>query len=494
MTYTNPGELFLALYERIMNREIKTFDQLCSAVSKQQVNFSVEPVLEKAFRLIQELNWGFFKDMEKSSFLKLWKELVVRHDKYKDFGDLKRNISISNIYVGLMDIHGYTKFCEESKDNLSRLHSLDQFLQDGVKKIARENGVLAKRERGDEILIIAGSATDIINTVLGIMNSFSRKPIIQDDAIIRDRSKYNINLPDFKISAGIAGGNFSNPLILTEEGVLSGFLLTVAARLQVRANELSPTQTKLLVTKSVYTNFLDENKMQKSPLFLRNILYFFDQGPVEFKNITLSSFEIVFRPEERYKEKYAEQLSELFQSINSGNWKQKIFSELLELIKQVLHAMPSFTFKLALNGGEETLSPAYLCALCDEALKHYEAHEDYIEAVKLFGDIVRRLEHIKDFDRLVFDYAREICRQYNSIIISYEKALNQEIGKNIDLIFDEKYKAAYANMKKNLDTYEKLKTYARRSKALTKKKSVWNTLIENNMSLLEPKIHSGKKS
>ncbi|MDD5065743.1 MAG: hypothetical protein PHF84_01725 [bacterium] len=492
MAFNNPNELFLSLYEKIMNRDITTFQELVDHMDKQQISFNIDSVMEKAFRLIKELHWGFFKDMEKKGFLKLWKELVVGNEKYKDMGDLKRNMSISNIYIGLMDIHGYTRFCEECKDNLSRLHSLDQFLHEGVKTIARENGTLAKRERGDEIIVIAASATDIINTVLGIINSFSRKPIIQDETVIRDRSNYNINLPDFKISAGIAGGNFVNPLIVTEDGVLSGFLLSVAARLQVRANELSPTQTKILVTRSIYTNFMEENKISKSILFRRNLLSFFDQGPVEFKNVTLSSSEIVFRPEEKYKEKYAEQISILFQAINSNNWKLKVFTNLLDLVRYVVHSMPAFNLTYSCSHGDEMLTPSSLSTLCEQAQKLFEEEEDYIEAVNMLSEIIDRLESLDDFDRLVLDYARGIQEQYHHIIQTFEKALYQEINKNIDMIFDEKHKIIYHNMKKNTDIFERLKTFARRSKALTKRKTIWNTVIENCMPHLKTKIHSGK--
>ena len=44
----------------------------------------------------------------------------------------------------------------------------------------------------------------------------------------RDREESQSFLPDFRISAGIAGGNLTTPLIITESGLLSGFLINTA--------------------------------------------------------------------------------------------------------------------------------------------------------------------------------------------------------------------------------------------------------------------------
>ncbi|GAH35281.1 unnamed protein product [marine sediment metagenome] len=112
--------------------------------------------------LLKELHWGFLKEIDKARYTKLWKELVLAHKNFTHAGDLKRNISISNIYISMLDIHGYTQFCQESKGNLSRLRKLDEFLHAGIKRIAGINGTLANLERGDEIVVIAATATDSI--------------------------------------------------------------------------------------------------------------------------------------------------------------------------------------------------------------------------------------------------------------------------------------------------------------------------------------------
>ncbi len=490
--FTSENELFLHLYDKIMSREIITFGELVEYIGKLSINFKIDNVIKKAFYLLKELHWGFFKEMDKYCFLKLWKELVVKNNKYPDFGDIKRNIAVSDIYIAILDIHGYTKFCEESKHNLSRLHNLDKFLQNGIKKIAQRNESLARRERGDEILIVSPSATDIIATILGIINSFSKRPIFQDETIIRERSDYSINLPEFKISAGVGGGHYSNSLIITEDGFLSGSLLNIAARLQARANELSPTQSKVLITKSVYTSYIKENRITKSVLYKSNILCFFDHGPIDFKDLTLPCYEILFREEEKYRKKYEPYLTTLFRSIKAGLWKQKVFIDTAELIKQVCSVMPFFLIKVKIEETEQEVTPTFISELCDKAKKLYET-EDYIASINTLGRIVYLVQHIPNFDKLVLDYANEIYSKYNSIIPLFESALENEINKRIDLIFDEKHKMAYTHIKRNIEIYEKLKKYARNSKALQNRKTIWNTLVENKLPYMKPRIHSGKQ-
>ncbi|GAG66792.1 unnamed protein product, partial [marine sediment metagenome] len=200
-------KLFHHLYEKLITREITTFANLVEYVSKLKYSVKNDKVIYESFQLLKELHWGFFKDLNRANYTRLWKEMVLPYGDFKEGGDLKRNISISNIFVAMLDIHGYTKFCQESKGNLSRLRKLDEFLHDGIKKIARYNCALATRERGDEIIIIAASATDAVKTTLEIINSFSRRPVIKDKTVQKNRKDFSIILPDFMITAGIAGGN-----------------------------------------------------------------------------------------------------------------------------------------------------------------------------------------------------------------------------------------------------------------------------------------------
>lgn len=494
MDIKTENDLFCHLYDQIMSREISTFSQLASYAAQFRTKFKKQAVMQRCFQLLQELHWGFFRAMSKSNFPRLWKELVVRHETYTFAGDLKRNISVSNIYIALLDIHGYTRFCQESRNNLSKLRKLDHFLSEGIRKIAAENGALAQRERGDEILVVAGSATDILNTVLGIINSFSREPIMRCNAVIRDRTRYGINLPDFKISAGVAGGNISTPLIVTERGNLSGFLLNTAARLQTRANELSPSESRIVTTKTIYTNFVRENQLVKSDLFSSRLLYFFDSGPLEFKGVTISSFEILFREDQKYKQHLAQPLNTLLEAIRSRLWSLKVFTDLLALIDETLINMKQFQVELDSKQGQEILSNESLLSLCNRTRTLYQQEDDYLGALDLLEDLIWRLSHVPQFDRLVTNYASCIFEKYDFIRRFYATTLQQEIDRNIDHIFNEQYKRAYYGALKSVETLEKLQTHARRKLAASTRKSHWLNLLEKHREFFEKfRIHSGKK-
>jgi hypothetical protein len=484
--------LFCHLYQKCLSREITTFSSLVEYVRRLKVPLDPRGVLAQLFVLLKELHWGFFKDMDRSGYTRLWKELVLPHDEYPAAGDLKRNISISNIFVAMLDIHGYTRFCQESRANLSRLRKLDEFLHDGIKNIARKNSVLANRERGDEIVLVGATATNTLKTALEIINSFSRRSIIKDRAVERNRDDYSIILPDFKVTAGIAGGNLSAPLIITQSGLLSGFLLNTAARLQSRANELAPRESKILVTKNVYASFVKENRIAKSDLYAKNVVSFFNSGPVVFKGTKIYVYEAIFKKAEKYRLSYVKALEALYSSLDQGLWNHKIFVDLTDLISAGCAYAPPFSVQLKDAPGDAITNQS-VKQLCAKAGQLFAKDEDYVSAVSTLIEISSQLEQIPAFDPLIRSYAAEVRDRYRLLIEPFEKLLEREIDNRIDQIFTEQFKIAYQNSKKSLASFTKLKHYALNSKALSQKKMIWNSIIESNKESLALEIYSGKK-
>jgi hypothetical protein len=490
---TSAYELFTYLHDKIIKKEITTFSQLEKYTEKLPVNQTTSAVIQKAFNLIKQLYWGFMKDIDDSSYTKLWKELVIRGRKYDFGGDLKRNISISNIYIAILDIHGYTSFCQENKKNLSNLHLLDNFIENGVKKITKRFGTLSQRERGDEIILISSSATDILSVTLSIMDDFSKKTVIKDQPEAQNRSQYEIVLPTFKISAGIAGGNISTPLIVTEKGDLSGFLFNIAARLQVRANELSPKESKIIVSQQVYLSFEKENTSEKSDIYLHGAVYFFNNGPILFKGISISTYEAVFKEGDKYKEKFTKEMEALFKSIKESNWKEAIFSKLMELISKVSTSMPEFYLDSGLDEYTTGLNNSTLARFCSDVNNMYVYKDNYIEAISKLGLIIEKLKQIENFDELTLEYSKVIFNKYTMLINFFEDKVDGEIDKNIDTIFNEKQKRAYYLCRKNIDLFKRLKAYAQKNKAIEKKKFIWYILIDEKKDALKLKLYSGKK-
>ncbi|MDR0669450.1 MAG: hypothetical protein LBF95_05155 [Treponema sp.] len=492
---TSEHEVFSFLYDRIVSREIRTFSALVAFAEPVARSQRLHPVLMRAFELIKKLNWGFFANITPASHKKLWKELVISDKTFPDAGDLKRTLQISNLYISMLDIHGYTKFCQESRTNLSRLHTLDRIINHEIQQIAAQCQSVSRRERGDEIVVISAGATDALTVTLGIIDYFSKTTVVDDPAISNRRVGDEANnLPVFKISAGITGGNTTSPLIFTEQGELSGFLLNSGARLQTRANELSPRESRVMVSKQVQMNYLKENQAEKSFLYKNNRVYFFDTGQIEFKGVMLPTCEAVFNPQDRYKEKVSEPLQKLFASIRDNLWEQRIFTDLMDLLIKMAQVMPKFNVVPPRPvRGMQTLTNESMEHLCRGALKAYLMDEDYHSAVEILRELISLAECVPQYDRLIIDYLKGITDKYARLLADYETTIDRQVEEAAEQIFPGNNYRTWQAAKNGAAIYEKLKVLGRRSGAVTKKKNLWYSLIKQSRSEMEFTLHSGKK-
>jgi hypothetical protein len=452
------------------------------------------PVIMRAFELIKRLNWGFFSQISPATHKKLWRELVIPDKTFPEAGDLKRTISISNLYISMLDIHGYTKFCMDSKKNLSLQHTLDKAIDYEIRNISTWCGSVSQRERGDEIVVISASATDALMATLCIMDYFGKTDIVKDPNISTKRVGDSTILPVFKLSAGITGGNTSIPLIITEKGNLAGFLINSGARLQTRANELSPKENRVMVAKQVYMNFVKENAAEKCVLAENNTIYFLDTGLIEFKGVMLPTCEAVFKEEERYKEKYSEELARLYGSIRENLWEQKIYLDLMDVLSKSASAMPPFTVvpKKPINGMQTIANNSFM-QLCRMGIKAYMQDEDYSYAVSLLRDFIEIIEMIPKFDRLILDYVKGVADKYDLLLKSYEVAVDKEIDEKAGQIFSGNHLRTYYAAKNGTAIFEKLRLIGRKSPELTKKKTLWYNLIKMNQDKMVFTLYSGKK-
>jgi hypothetical protein len=477
-----------------MAREINSFSALKSFASPILKDKRTHPVIMRVFELIKRLNWGFFSGISPATHKKLWWELVIPDQLFPEAGDLKRTISISNLYISMLDIHGYTKFCQDSRKNLSMLHMLDRTINNEIRDISTQCQTVSQRERGDEIILVSATATDALTAALCIIDYFAGTNVVDDPAIPTQRTGDAAILPILKISAGITGGNTSIPLIITENGNLSGFLLNTAARLQTRANELSPKESRVMVTKQVYLNYVKENTNTKCALFRHNAVYFFDTGIIEFKGVQLPTCEAVFKADERYKEQFSEEMGRLYTSIRESLWEQRIFLDIMDLLSKSASVMPHFSVnpKEPINGIQRITNDS-LMQLCRLGVKAYVHDEDYAYAVHLLKEFITILEMIPNYDRLILDYLRGITEKYELLLKSYEASIDKEIDEKASIIFSGNHLKTYYAAKNGAAIFEKLCLIGRKSTAITKKKNLWYSLIKNNKEEMALTIYSGKK-
>ncbi|MDR0472846.1 MAG: hypothetical protein LBH43_04145 [Treponema sp.] len=493
---TSEYELFAFLSQKVINRDITVFSKLKEFAEPILRNHRSHPVMMDVFTLIRKLYWGFFADMTPETHKKLWTEMVVPDHHFPKAGDLKTTLQVSNLYVVMVDIHGYTQFCMDSRKNLSMAHALDEAMDVEVRKLSALCHALSRRERGDEMVIVAASASDALTLTLAIIDYFGKSNILDDPNICTKRSGRCEALPVFKLSAGITGnfGSIQTPMITTEQGNLAGFLLNSGARLQTRANELSGKETRLMIARQVYMSYMKENEKEKCPLFEKDLIYFLDTGKVEFKGVDIATCEAVFKSEDMYKEKFSEELTTLFNSIKEKNWEQKIFSDLMDLMIKTAQVMPSFTVVPASPiNGMQTLTNASFIQLCRLANKAYVIEEDYSGAMGYLQILEGLIEEIPKFDKLILDYLKGVMDKYDMLLKQYLDSIDKEIDSRAAQIFQGDYHRAWLASKNAITVYEKLKALGRKSNEISKKKTLWYSLIKQNSDKMDFVLHSGKK-
>ena len=491
---TSEYELYSFLSDKVLSKEIEKFSQLkefATPILKSQRTY---PVIMRVFALIRKLYWGFFSDMTRETHLRLWRELVIPDKVFPEAGDLKDTLQISNLYIAMLDIHGYTQFCMDSRKNLSMMHTLDWAMNSEVRRISTACQAVSQRERGDEMVVVAASATDALTVTLAIIDYFGKTNVVNDPKISTKREGNADALPVFKISAGITGGNTQSPLIITEKGNLAGFLLNSGARLQTRANELSGKESRIMIAKQVYMNYMKENEKDKCALFKSNAIYFLDTGQIEFKGVQIPSCEAIFKAEDMYKEKMSEEMVQLFGAIRENLWEQRIFQDLMNLLAKAAQVMPKFSFvpPKPING-MQTITNESFVQLCRFALKAYAQEEDYSAAVNMLKTFITIIEEIPTYERLILDYLRGITDKYDMLLKVYLESIDREIDSRAPQIFDGNYLKAWYAAKNAVTVYEKLKTMGRRSPEVPKKKALWYNLIKQKSGEMEFVLHSGKK-
>ncbi len=484
-------KVLVALYDRIIAREITQISQVVDQTKSIPLDAQQrETMMQKAFFLIKTLNWGVFADLNVREYTVLWHELVLSHPSYKFAGDLKRSMTISNVFISMLDIHGYTAFCRQSKNNLSQLHELDNFLNTTIRDVAKNNGCIGNRERGDEIVLVGGRASDILKATFEIIQIFARENFFKQSTNADPSDKYNRILPAFNISAGISGGNTNSPMIITRKGEISGFLLNTAARLQTRANKLAPKHTKIIIAKTVHTYLEKENRLQD---FMKYI-DFFDCGSIEFKGMSIANMEVLFREADKKKLKYQKVFLEMLSSLRQNLWKDRVMLDCLSTMDAVITILPPMRMEVALPGYKTlAISNDLLHRKITIIQNSFSIQDDYITAIIKFDELMVILQQVPDFEPIVLEYGQEINDRYKMILTHYEPELEREIEQKKGMIFSPQELRVYDYFKSNANSLELLAEKARKSPQLSQRKILWNSMIEKKKSELDFSLYSGKK-
>lgn len=490
---TSAVELYTFLAEAVVEERIRTFSELMEWVGPLPRDARFNAVIPRIFKLLRKLHWGFFRDIDPGTYPKIWKEVVIPHKEFKQCGDLKRNLTISDVYVGILDLHGYTRFCEKNKNNLSMLQMLDDIIQVDLLHIAKSYNVVFQRRQGDEMVLVGASACDVLAVTLLIIDTFAKRRTFNVKEQAKHRSGYKIILEEMHVSAGIAGGKKFTPFIITKDGDLSGGVINTAARLQGRANELSSSQSIILVSRTVYTNFTAEMKTDPHPFFVKTPIKFFDSGWISFKGISVAVHEVLYTEQDMRKLLYEVQMTDLYRAIEAGLWKDGIFIALLSLISKVLRTMHKIRIDVTEQGSAHSFTNEDLIKLAQDTLSTFRLTQDYRKALKDLERLVGYLDRIPHFDPLCLEYAHSVCIEYNKILRSYEERISPKIDEKVPTVLPTKYRALYEEGRRGADVYQKLRERLYQTLTPLEISLLWSSVIDSIQKDLDVSIHSGKK-
>jgi class 3 adenylate cyclase len=473
-------ELFAHLCDKVVGGELETFSQLKAYVLSLPDNATTRAAVLKAFELQRRLYWGMFKEVAPDSFPRLWDRLVEPDLRYRGAGDLKRQMSIPDVYLGLVDIHGYTRFCHANRHNASMLESLDEMLQSFIPKAAAAAGALCKRVRGDEIILIGASASEVLDAVLRLVDYLSSG----GRGAGRDGPG---PLPVFQISAGLAGGQKYSSLSITRGGDISGDIVNAAARLQSMANKISPDRNRVLVTNNIVQKVKSRGVASVSEGLIP--FDFFNAGKVEFKGLSLSVYDLVFLPAQSDRLAYRECMEELFAAIEQGAWKGKVFEVALKLAARVATSRQVARFMPAPAGKDCQASTEGILELVRTAQGHFAA-ERFERAVECLGRIVEDLDLMEDCDDLAVEYLEQVARNYAELIDRYAERLDLELEKQLDTLFPQSDREKYRVLQANHAAFAKVQAAARLR--ANGRKVIWQRAADDAAPSLAVRIKSKK--
>lgn len=490
-------ELFYHLTGRVFEEKINSFGELKQYLAKA-APFALQDVryyamISKIFSMIRRLSWGFFIELSKKDHERLWEMLVVEDKRWKEAGDLKKMTTLTGIYIASLDISGYTKFCNDNKTRIDRIHNFDRLISNEVERIAAACQSLSKRERGDELFIISASASDCVLAVISIIDYFMCTRSLAASTIDTARSGPGTALPTFRITAGIAGGNI--PLIITETGDLSGPLLNTALRLQERANEISPRDAKILITRHVCNIIEKESGHFKSPIFEEGAVSYFDSTQVELKGVQVPCCEVLFKNSDKYKSELAEEVAKLEEAMRTGQWEHNVFAALINVIVKAITSMDKFAINLPMpkDAPPQILTNDIIERRCIVALNSFLHKQNYFRAVEVLNDVVKKISVVPGFDTLVLNYARGISERYETVIKPFGVVMEKLVEEKKHELFEEKDISIYETLKKNSQLYQKFYLQARDSPKLKQRRAYWNLIIKNNKETIMLPLYSGRK-
>lgn len=483
-------DVFLACYEEIITRRITTIAALREYLEELPWHPGLDKVVRKSARLIRELNWGMFRDLDKETFPRLWKVFVLPDRHYRDIGDLKRNINVPNVFCSIIDIHAYTEFCRRHRHNFSMLNVLDGIIEQDVRDIARRNECMSYRTGGDNIVVIGTSGIDVLNATLGILDCFSRRRVVNSTKLAEARRGKSIVLQDIQVTAGIAGGQHYSSMIVTTNGDVSGSIVNTASRLQGFANFLSPENSRVMITSHVHSAVHRDSRSKGD----ESLGYeFFFCGRVHFKGVGLPVYEVLSMESDFKKLRYQKELRRLQTTINNGSWKDRILPDTIGLVIAVLNTVPFKKLEVVFDEETKVYSTSTVISFAEHALETYRTENDHRHMSDRLGTLLKIIQVVRRFDRLALIHVREVAAMFDRLAREYEAVQYEKIRENENGLFSQKERKVLANADRFDRARDRLIERGKDTNNIYSSSMLWNKVISEAEKEWEFRIYSGKR-
>ncbi len=483
-------DVLIACYDRIIAGEITSVAELLDELEELGWDPRLERIVRRGYRLIRELHWGIFRHLDAKLHPELWHALTVSNPTMRDVADLKRNVVVPNVYCSILDVHDYTAFCQKNRYNVSMIRMLDDLMQKDLRKVADEHRCLATRSAGDTIIVIGSSPIDMIRACLGIIATFSRRRVVQAAMEFESRKGKSVAMQDFRVSAGIAGGQHYNSLIVTQDGDVSGSVVNTAARLQAFAGAVAPDRSKVMMTSHVHVGYEKEVAYSDEA---SDGLVFFDCGRVSFKGVGVGVFELLFAEREIKKVRYQQEYTNVAETAERGQWSDRLIPDLTRLVAKVLRTNPISRVEVIEEGMRRRVSSAHVVELCEEAIGLYESAQDHREVSARLQEIGLILERANGFDPLVLVHFRQIVAAYDELVREFERVQYERVIENQTGLFSAKERSLIDHAQRLERIRDTLLERGKKDNNIYSSAMLWNKIVHDFDDGLEFGVYSGKR-
>lgn len=483
-------DILVSCYDAIADGSVVSATQLIDHLGPFAEDDRILPIIQRSFRLIKQVHWGIFRNLDPQTHPELWKALTTSSRPVDGVADLKRNVVVPNLYCGLMDIRSYTAFCRDNRHNTSMLRTLDEFIHHDIRDVANRNRCIAFRSAGDAIVVIGSSAANMIRTCLGIIDGFSRKRAFKSTSLSNGRNGKSLYLQDFHISGGIAGGLRYGSIVITDDGDVSGTIVNTAARLQSFAGRMSPNSSKVMITAHVHAGYRKGESYTGGTI---DGLDFFDYDRVSFKGTSVKVYEILYGVEDHRKLAYQQQYSELARAMSANAWNDSLVPNAVSLVADVLQTIDAARISVEVGRGRAAYSGPQLLALCEEAIRIFRVEGNRRTVSVHLNAIGSLLQRVAGFDPIVLERFLSIARLFDRLTYEFESQQYEKIMENQVGLFSTRERSLIDGAAQLEQLRNALIERGKNDTRVYASASLWKKIVADHNDSMDMDIYSGKR-